>query len=393
MMSYETVHTFGSTTYFIFMILFLWTSRIPRTNSGSGWWAVSISCALLARLGLFFLLPTEDQRLTTLVYVAFNVLEKPFLLTGLIRFLNLDTRLRWCWMAMLAAELWLFIALAADFQPFVRATGYCTINAALICYMGWIALKQRAGFPRRPLTLTAAASFALAAHWLAAPALIEIFPAWSRNAFMLGTVLVLVQYLSLLAAVLSQFQTRLIEAESKALELAFQDPLTGLNNKRYMNTLFDQALLLATRPHHVVAVFYIDLDNFKPINDTAGHAVGDEVLKTVAARLKSSTRSTDICARVGGDEFVVIATQLDEEAQAAEVAKKLLARLTERIPVEGSDYGLGASIGIALYPQHGRSLAELVHCADQAMYHVKRNGKSGCEIYGAMPAYDAALAS
>jgi diguanylate cyclase (GGDEF)-like protein len=131
-----------------------------------------------------------------------------------------------------------------------------------------------------------------------------------------------------------------------------------------------------------VAVFYIDLDNFKPINDTAGHAVGDEVLKTVAARLKSSTRSTDICARVGGDEFVVIATQLDDEAQAGEVAKKLMARLTEYIAVDGKEYALGASIGVALYPQHGRNLAELVQRADKAMYQVKRTGKSGCEIFG-----------
>lgn len=188
---------------------------------------------------------------------------------------------------------------------------------------------------------------------------------------------------SLLAAVLALFQMRLIDAEAKALEMAFLDPLTGLNNKRYMTTLFDQALLLATRPHHVVAVFYIDLDNFKPINDTAGHGVGDEVLKTVAARLKSCTRSTDICARVGGDEFVVIATQLEHERQATEVAGKLLTRLTEGIQVDGNVYALGASIGIALYPQHGRSLAELVQCADNAMYHVKRNGKSGCEVYGA----------
>jgi len=380
-MSYETVHTFGSTTYFIFLLLFVWAGTIPRTNPGSRWWAASLACALFARLCLFFLLPAQDERLAITIYAMFNVLEKPLLLTGLIRFLNLDAQIRWHWSAALAAELWLLGALAADFPPWVRAAGYCTVNAALLAYLGWIALKQRAGFPRWPLAVTAAASFALTVHWLAVPALTELFPSWSRNGFVLGTLLALALYLSLLVAVLSLFQARLIAAESKALEMAFQDPLTGLNNQRYMNTLFDQALLLATRPHHVVAVFYIDLDNFKPINDTAGHAIGDEVLKTVAARLKSCTRSTDICARVGGDEFVVIATQLDNEEQSADVAKKLLARLTERIPVNGSDYALGASIGIALYPQHGRSLAELVQCADNAMYHVKRNGKSGCEVY------------
>jgi GGDEF domain-containing protein len=88
--------------------------------------------------------------------------------------------------------------------------------------------------------------------------------------------LVLIIYFSLLAAILLRFQKRLVDAEAKALGLAFLDPLTGLKNKRYMETLFDHALLLATRPHQVVAVFYIDLDNFKPINDSAGHAVGDQ---------------------------------------------------------------------------------------------------------------------
>lgn len=384
-MSSETVHIFGGTAYFIFMLLFLWMSKIPRTNSGAGWWALSICCTLLARISMLIFLPIAGQPTALPLYVVFISLEKPLLLTGLIRFLNLDTDTRWFWLASLASGLWLLAALAADFSSFSRAMVFCAVNAALLFYMGWIALKKSAGFPRWPLAVTAAASFALTAHWLSGPVLVELFPSWSSNGFVLGTVLVLLQYFSLMAAVLSLFQTRLIDAESKALELAFHDPLTGLNNQRYMKTLFDQALVLATRPHHVVAVFYIDLDNFKPINDTAGHAVGDEVLKTVAARLKSSTRSTDICARVGGDEFVVIATQLDEEAQAGEVARKLLARLTECIPVNGKEYALGASIGVALYPQHGRNLAELVQRADKAMYQVKRNGKSGCEIFADGP--------
>jgi diguanylate cyclase (GGDEF)-like protein len=385
-MSYEIVHTFGSTTYFIFVLLFLWASRVPRTNSGAGWWAVSISCALLARLGLFVLLAAANQRLAIAVYIMFNVLEKPFLMTGLVRFLNLSVRMRWFWTAALAAEAWLCLALAADFPSWARTLGYALVNAGFMLCMAGFLLKRRAEFPRLPLTVAAVACAALAVHWLAAPLVLYLFPSWFRNGFVLGTVLVLVQYLSLLAAVLAQFQSRLLEAESKALDLAFLDPLTGLNNKRHVHTLFDQALVLATRPHQVVAVFYIDLDNFKPINDTAGHAAGDEVLKTVAARLKGSTRSTDICARVGGDEFVVIGTQLDSEEQAEGIARKLLAQLTMPVLVNGRSHALGASIGIGLYPRHGSTLPELMQCADQAMYHVKRNGKSGCGVFQGAPA-------
>ncbi len=125
------------------------------------------------------------------------------------------------------------------------------------------------------------------------------------------------------------------------------------------------------------------LDNFKPINDTAGHAVGDEVLKRVAARLKENTRSTDICVRIGGDEFVVIATQLDNEEQALEIGNKLLKKIIAEIEIDGQTYGLGASIGIGLYPRHGHNLDDLMKCADSAMYLVKRNGKNRCAIYQA----------
>jgi diguanylate cyclase (GGDEF)-like protein len=163
--------------------------------------------------------------------------------------------------------------------------------------------------------------------------------------------------------------------------MAFQDPLTGLNNQRYMSTLFEKALVLANRPHHYSAVIFIDLDNFKPINDLAGHHAGDEVLRTVANRLRRCTRSTDICARIGGDEFVVICTQLEATEQVGDIATKLHRELIAPIAVEDKRFVLGASIGVSLYPIHGNSLAELLEHADKAMYQIKRSGKNGYRIY------------
>lgn len=381
-MSYEIVHTFGFSVYFVFFLLFLWTCRIPRTNAGPGWWATSISFALLARLSLLLLAPTNDVRLIVSIYAAINILEKPFLLTGLCRFLNLNTKSRWFWLAAGLAELWLLLAWVADISPFSRNIGYSVINAGFMFWMAWTSYKHRNEVPYWLLPVSIAFA-AMGIHWLCGPVLIELYPSWFKNGFLLGTLLVMLQYMSLLAATLSQFQKRLVDAESKALDMAFLDPLTGLNNKRYMNTLFDHALLLATRPHHLVAIFYIDLDNFKPINDTAGHHVGDEVLKAIAARIKGIVRSTDICARVGGDEFIVIGTQLESENQAFDVAKKLLSQMMQEVHVGEQQYMLGASIGISLYPHHARNLSELIQCADTAMYQVKRNGKSGYEIYKA----------
>ncbi|WP_229211361.1 MULTISPECIES: GGDEF domain-containing protein [unclassified Duganella] len=344
---------------------------------------MSISCALIARIVLFLLLPMEDRRIATAAYVVFNILEKPLLLTGMVRFLNLDMRIRGFWIAGVAAETWLLVTLIADTHPLFRSMGYATVNAGLLAYMAWLALSKSGEVRGLPLRITAVASGLLAIHWFGAPIVIYFHPTWFKDSFLIGTFLVLVQYFSLLTAVLTLFQQRLVDAEAQALDLAFHDPLTGLSNKRYMSTLFDQALLLATRPHHVVAMLYIDLDNFKPINDKAGHDVGDEVLKIIAARLKSHTRSTDICARIGGDEFVVIATQLINEEQALEIGNKLLAQMMTPVEVNGRSYPLGASIGIGLYPRHADNLPELMKYADCAMYEVKRSGKNRCEVYQA----------
>lgn len=382
-MSYEIVHTFGFTVYFVFLLFFLWISRFARTSSGAGWWALSLTFALCGRLALFVMLPSSNVHPATFIYAIFIVLEKPFLLTGLTRFLNLKLQERWFWVAAAIAELWVLMTWMADAPNLMRSSGYTLANAGLLAYVAWLAFRHRHDIPGWALTVTATAAAALSVHWLVAPYVIAVQPSWFRYGFVLGTMLVLVLYSSLLSAILVCFQKRLVDAEAKALGLAFLDPLTGLKNKRYMETLFDHALLLATRPHQVVAVFYIDLDNFKPINDSAGHAVGDQVLKEVAARLQSNTRSTDICARVGGDEFIVIGTQLENPEQAYEIAKKLLDQLTAAIPAGGASYALGASIGISLYPIHGTKLAELIERADSAMYQVKRNGKSGYVIYDA----------
>ncbi|MBB5189715.1 diguanylate cyclase (GGDEF)-like protein [Silvimonas terrae] len=382
MMSGEVVHTFGFTVYFVFALMFTWASHIQRTNPGAGWWALSISSAFFARLLYFALLYTGDTRLIITAYAFFIVLEKPLMLTGIVRFLNLPITTRWFWFIAALADLWLAIAWVGEFDGFTRIAGYSLINTSLLACAAWLIFRHHKVVPGLSLRIAALACLALAAHWLTAPVFIQLYPAWATTGFAVGTMLTLVQYLSLLTAVLSLFQKRLLESEARALDMAFLDPLTGLNNQRYMTTLFDQALLLATRPHHIVAIFYIDLDNFKPVNDKAGHAVGDEVLKAMAQRLKDCTRSTDICARVGGDEFVVIGTQFTREFQVEEMARKLLEHVLLPIEVGGYTFQLGASIGVSLYPEHGNSLTELVQCADKAMYHIKRNGKSGVAVYG-----------
>lgn len=389
----EIVHTIGCTIYLVFALLFLWMGRVPRTNAGPGWWAGAMLFALASRLAYFLLLSRTDLALAVFVYASLVAVEKALLAIGLVEFLGLKLRHRWLWAALAAAELWVLLAWLSDVHPVARSLGLALFNAGFLSFIAWTAYQRRNDVPNHLMLLTAVVSAALVLHWMSAFVIFQAVPGWRVTGFLLGTLLVLVQYMSLLAAVLMDFQRRLVQAEANALDMAFQDPLTGLNNQRYMNTLFEKALVLANRPHQSAAVIFIDLDNFKPINDLAGHHVGDEVLRTVAGRLKKNTRSTDICARIGGDEFVVICTQLDRAEQAGDIASKLLTELIQPITVEERHFALGASIGISLYPAHGDTLAQLLEYADSAMYQIKRSGKNGYQIHAPGAAGGAAAAA
>jgi hypothetical protein len=252
-MSYEIVHTIGSTTYLVFSILFFWISRIPRTNPGAIWWAFAMLFALGARLS-FLISPLSqiDMQIVVSIYSALNVIEKFLLVGGLIRFFNIPVRLIWFGIALASVEFWILLCWLTDVSPFARSVGIALFNGGALAFAAWASYTNRDALDRRLLAVTALASSFLTVHWLTAFLIVRMEPNWLVHGFLLGTVLVLIQYLSLLAAVLLSFQQRLLLAEAKALDMALLDPLTGLNNQRYVDTLFEKALLLATRPHHLV---------------------------------------------------------------------------------------------------------------------------------------------
>ena len=130
-----------------------------------------------------------------------------------------------------------------------------------------------------------------------------------------------------------------------------------------------------------MALLYIDLDGFKPVNDTYGHAVGDELLRTLGARMKQVMRETDIVARVGGDEFGVLLADLDEVSRSYIVACKLLDMLSQPVVSKRGTHHVGASIGISTYPDDGDDPQTLVRRADSAMYRVKQSGPGGVAFY------------
>jgi diguanylate cyclase (GGDEF)-like protein len=159
-------------------------------------------------------------------------------------------------------------------------------------------------------------------------------------------------------------------------ELALHDPLTGLPNRRLLEDRIATTLQHAARHQHKAAVMYLDLDGFKAINDTHGHACGDEILKLVAGRLVGSSRKEDTVARVGGDEFVIVLGEVSTLADAQEPASKLIEVVSEPYQVGALTLQLSTSIGIALYPEHADNVQALIEKADQALYEAKRGGKN-----------------
>lgn len=165
-------------------------------------------------------------------------------------------------------------------------------------------------------------------------------------------------------------------AEEQIRRLALYDTLTGLGNRALLGTRIEQALAEARREGRHPAVLFIDLDDFKPINDSLGHEAGDRVLQELAQRLRHSVREVDTVARLGGDEFVVLLTGPVDHVGAQQVAAKLLREIAVPFTLGGRGWRVGASIGIALFPQHGTDLDGLLRAADDAMYLAKGRGKN-----------------
>ena len=164
--------------------------------------------------------------------------------------------------------------------------------------------------------------------------------------------------------------------------LAYHDGLTGLPNRLQIEDRLQQSIALASRGHGGLALLFIDLDHFKPINDRFGHAVGDQVLCEVARRLQSELRTADLVARLGGDEFVVLLSTLTQAEDSLRVADKLLLALAEPMLIGNHRLQVSTSVGLAHYPESGSDAAALLRSADAAMYAAKLAGRNSLALVG-----------
>jgi diguanylate cyclase (GGDEF)-like protein len=186
---------------------------------------------------------------------------------------------------------------------------------------------------------------------------------------------------------LEEERKRVLDASEQIEHLAYHDALTGLPNRNLFLDHLRLALALATRDRRGVAVLFLDLDRFKTINDSLGHASGDELLRTVASRLRGGLRQGDTVARLGGDEFTVLLPEAGEERDVIRVAEKLLGMIRQPLTLQGREIVVTGSVGLSLFPRDGGVPEELLKRADIAMYQAKQRGRDGYQVY--LPSMDA----
>jgi diguanylate cyclase (GGDEF)-like protein/PAS domain S-box-containing protein len=169
--------------------------------------------------------------------------------------------------------------------------------------------------------------------------------------------------------------------ERRLHHLAHHDPLTGLANRNLLQERLKQAIEFAERNRMVGALAFLDLDNFKHINDNLGHEVGDIVLRETAARLRANMREEDTVARVGGDEFVLVINDQGSPEQVADLVERIRRSVATPVAAGGTEIVPGTSIGVALFPRDGKTVDKIMRAADAAMYHAKSMGKNNCQFF------------
>lgn len=199
----------------------------------------------------------------------------------------------------------------------------------------------------------------------------EIYPEWENIVAIKDEQDRVIHYVAIFSDI-----TALKHTESRFQQLAYHDALTGLANRLLFQDRLRQTLAQAERNTRQIAVLFIDLDDFKNVNDTLGHGAGDTLIQLVAERLARCVRKADTIARLGGDEFVALLASVTQRRDAINVAQKILHTLSKPFNLQGRAVHISASIGISVYPHDGADAETLMTNADAAMYKAKQQGKN-----------------
>lgn len=266
-----------------------------------------------------------------------------------------------------ASALWIAFHLRNHAKNIIsRRLGAAVVMGAAIVGMHYTGMAA-AWFPDG--SFCGAANQGISVGWLAVLVIVVTF-------FVIGIALIISVLDLKMEQRTKQLSRSLDLVNSELLQLAMCDPLTKLSNRTALNEKIDLEVKVANRHGTRFAVFFLDLDGFKAVNDAYGHHLGDQLLVMVASRIQNAVRAEDTIARVGGDEFVVMA-KIRNTTDAAQISAKLIEILQASYHVSGHDLAISASVGIAIYPDDAKDRHELLVHADAAMYHAKDNGRNG----------------
>lgn len=374
---FQAILIAGATGYLLTGILFLVVRTMPRTQPGAGWWALSSLAGGSGYLSLLAIAmngnPVHGEAVYNLLFIGFAF----GLYAGGRKFLGLNVPVLGLasFTAVTCAWLIYFDFIAPWFLP--ASIGIALYCGGLNIHLAWLWWKHASplsGIDHVLIMLLAISGL----HWLDYPVLrpVEWF---APIGFSLCAVTASLMNGILATVLLNQFRKRMERAEQDAMRQAHRDPLTDLSNRLALDVLFEQALAQANRHGQRLAMLFLDLDDFKPINDTLGHEAGDTVLKTVGTRLRAAFRESDIIARIGGDEFVIILVDVSPGEDGIKhvqlSAQKALDLIQEPIETEAGFCRIRASVGVSYTPDHGETLNHIMLASDKAMYDAKAQGK------------------
>ncbi|MEW8438085.1 MAG: EAL domain-containing protein [Candidatus Thiodiazotropha taylori] len=204
----------------------------------------------------------------------------------------------------------------------------------------------------------------------------EVYPEWLNISAVLDEGGLISHYVAVFSDI-----SLLKQSESQLERMAHYDPLTGLPNRILLFSRIEHAIQRAKRSGHPLAVLFLDLDNFKNVNDSLGHPTGDRLLKVLAERIQLRLRSEDTVARIGGDEFVILIENMAYETDLAELAEVIIKEVTKPAKLDNHELSVGGSIGISIYPENGKTVTDLIKNADAAMYLAKERGRNSYQFY------------
>ena len=352
--------------------------RTMPARDGIGYWLFAAVTQALIYVFAYFSYPSEVTVAANIAFYTLQTLAISAIALGTLKFINYpihrDMRM------MMTAVVIFIVGIACLYEMRILASVIFVAYVAPVLFEVGYRLYQEE--QKTVATRFAVMLFFLnGIHWLDYPILGQI-DWFVPIGFMIGMVLVVAIFLSLSILALLQFKHNTEESEKKAIEAATHDPLTGLYNRSYLDTLFDQYANEAESINRSFILLYFDLDGFKAVNDTYGHSAGDIVLTTIAKRINKWLGQKGDAVRIGGDELVVLARlRADFSEENSLAAAHRLLHLIEQPIVDGANsYSISASVGGCCYGLPHKDLDEIINEADALMYDIKQSGGRGIKF-------------